>query len=67
MFKKENLTFAEVIELMKSGYKVKVPEWRGHWFLCGGKIIASCENGDEVEASHFQVNVFRSDWMVVFD
>lgn len=64
MFKKYDLNFAEVLELLKNGYKLKVPEWRGYWALEGGKIIAHCENGDIVEATHFQTNVFRSDWMV---
>lgn len=64
MFKKENLTFSEVIELLKLGHKVKVPEWAGFWELEKGKIMAHCKDGDVVEATHFQVNVFRSDWQV---
>ena len=65
MFKKENLSFAEVVELLKLGHKVRVPEWRGFWSLEGGKIMAHCYDGDVVEATHFQTNVFRNDWSVV--
>ena len=64
MFKKENLSFSEVLELLKNGYKAKVPEWQGYWKLEKGKIMAHCADGEVVEATHFQVNVFRNDWCV---
>ena len=65
MFKRENLSFSEVIELLKNGYKVAVPEWKGFWALESGKVMAHCANGEVVEATHFQINIFRNDWIVV--
>lgn len=65
MGKEAQLTFGEVLELLKKGHSVKVPEWEGYWKLEKGKIMAYCSDGSVVEASHFQINVFRSDWVKV--
>ena len=56
------MDFGQVIFLLRCGKKVRVPEWTGYWKLESGKIMAHCQNEDVVEATHFQINVFRNDW-----
>jgi hypothetical protein len=56
------MDFGQVIFLLKCGKKVRVPEWAGYWKLESDKIMVYCQNEDVVEATHFQINVFRNDW-----
>lgn len=58
------MNFQEVIESLKAGKKVAVPEWKGYWSLDNGTVMAHCADGSVVEATHFQRNIFRNDWFV---
>lgn len=67
------MKFKEALELMKKGYKLKLPSWGGYWCWDDNKetIMMHCKDGSiidirETEDVYFTLsNVVREDWMVV--
>lgn len=39
------MKFIEALEAMKQGYKVKMPNWSGYWFIKDGDVKMYCKDG----------------------
>lgn len=65
--KEKNLTFSQALDLIKQGKMVKVPEWRGYWFLKAGLIHVMTEDGIELDTpwTREQFLILREDWQLV--
>lgn len=61
----KNLTFSEALEAVKEGKWIKVPEWKGYWFLKGGMIKVMTEDGDVLDSPWLKETIFREDWQIV--
>lgn len=62
-----NLNFGQALEALKNGEKIRVPEWKGYWYLSGGKIIVRFENGEETDTPWLKETVLREDWQIVVE
>lgn len=56
---------SDPLNWLKSGYKVRLPEWSGYWKVVDGKIMAFCKDGSVVEAT-WTSSLLRDDWEIVF-
>lgn len=54
------------ITMLRHGFKVKLPEWEGYWFIADDKIMAHCKNGEVCEATWLQ-SILRKDWLVFIE
>lgn len=63
----KNLTFSEALGAIKEGKWVKVPEWRGYWFLKAGLIRVMNEDGVVLDTpwTKEQFLILREDWQIV--
>lgn len=61
----KNLTFSEALEHLKAGNYIRVPEWRGYWYLEGGKILVRTWDGKTLDSPSLKETVLREDWQVV--
>lgn len=43
------MDFKKALELMKQGFKVKLPSWGGYWYWNGETIIMHCKDGAELD------------------
>ena len=64
------MKFTQALELMKQGYKVKMPNWLGYWSIEDGTIKMHCKDGlvldiRESEDVFYTLNFILSDeWMI---
>lgn len=66
------MKFAEALEAMKNGQKVKLPSWGGYWFWNPGKetIVIHTKDGEEldirdtVRVEYTMLNVASEDWIL---
>lgn len=66
------MKFAEALEAMKNGQKVKLPSWGGYWFWNPGKetIVIHTKDGEELDirdtdrVEYTMLNVVSEDWML---
>lgn len=66
------MTFDEALELMKEGYKVKLPSWGGYWYWDADKqtVMMHTKDGDELDIRETQRveytlgNVLSDEWII---
>jgi hypothetical protein len=58
------MNFAQALEALNEGKKIKVPEWGGYWFKQSGIIKVMTAEGVVLETPHFQQYIFRTDWEI---
>lgn len=62
------MTFKEVLELLKDGFKVKRKDWDGYWVLNCGKVEMHCKDNVVVDMINgvddiFTLsNIVENDW-----
>lgn len=65
------MEFANALEALKCGYKVKLPTWAGYWVKEGDTVKMCCKNGDVLDIRETQdvfytlSNIASNDWEVV--
>lgn len=57
------MNFQEAHEALMQGQKVRLPEWRGYWFMKDGRVQALTKDG-EVEDAWASAYMDRLDWEV---
>lgn len=60
-----NLTFSEALQALKEDKLVKLPEYKGYWFLKGGKVTVKTYDGQETTDPWLKETVLREDWQIV--
>lgn len=64
------MKFAEALEALKSGYKIKLPEWEGYWQLQNNEVMIHCRDGvcinllDTKDVVYTLSNITREDWEI---
>lgn len=64
------MKFVEVLEALKSGYKIKLPEWEGYWQLKDNDVMIHCRDGkvinllDTQDVLYTLSNIAREDWEI---
>lgn len=66
------MKFAEALEAMENGQKVKLPSWGGYWFWNPGKetIVIHTKDGEELDiretdrVEYTMLNVASEDWIL---
>lgn len=60
----QNLKFP--LDQLKQGALIKVPEWKGFWFLEGGVIKVRDYTGAVLTTEPwYHTNILREDWQIV--
>ena len=67
------MNFEKAFELMKQGFKVKLPSWSGYWFWNGETIVMHCKDGTELDIRETERpeytfdNICSDEWMIAHD
>ncbi len=67
----ENMNFANALEALKAGHKVKLPSWAGYWEKDGDTVKMHCKDGRvldirETEDVFYTLeNIASNEWVVV--
>lgn len=62
--KTSGLTFNEAMKAMHSGYKVRLPEWTGYWFIQNKEMSLLTRTGDILTTPDFKKFGSRDDWEI---
>lgn len=62
--KTTGLTFNEAMKAMHSGFKVRLPEWTGYWFIEDGETKLLTRTGDILNTPDFKKFGSRDDWEI---
>jgi hypothetical protein len=62
--KTTGLTFNEAMKAMHSGWKVRLPEWTGYWFMNNGEMSLLTRTGDILTTPDFKKFGSRDDWEI---
>jgi len=60
-----NLTFSEALQALKEDKLIKLPEYKGYWFLKGGRVTVKTYDGQETTDPWLKETVLREDWQIV--
>lgn len=68
----ERFSFEKAFELMKKGYKVKLPTWGGYWYWDAEEetIVIHTKDGEELDIRNTQMveytlkNILSCEWMI---
>lgn len=67
------MNFKKAFELMKQGFKVKLPSWGGYWYWNGETIIMHTKEGAELDIRETDRpeytfdNICSDEWMIAHD
>ena len=67
------MTFKEAFEEMKTGKRIKLPEWIGYWFIANDKVYIHCSDGsilnflDILNPLDTLTFITRDDWEIAHD
>lgn len=68
------MNFKKILEAIKQGNKVKLPEWKGYWQKEDDTIIMHCKDGCNLDINGQMKDVFftmdniaREDWVILPD
>jgi len=62
---RKNLTFSKALEALKDGEWIRCPEWRGYWFLEGGRIAVMTWKDEVIYTPWLEATILREDWQIV--
>ena len=64
------MKFKKALELMKQGFKVKLPSWSGYWCWENDTIMMYCKDGEVLDiretdrVEYTMLNIASEDWML---
>jgi Protein of unknown function (DUF2829) len=65
--KTTGLSFNEAMKAMHSGFKIRLPEWTGYWFVNSGEMSLLTRTGDLLNTPDFKKFGDRDDWEIALN